>query len=786
MTILLQDNFDSDTVGALPAGWAAVVGGWRVSTNSPVSGANTLFNYTVASNNLAVYTGAPAAAAMGVQVDQMVASSTNPITTTSGVPLYGLWLRGDALGNGYIVLAFNAAPASGASGQIGIGFYRNTVAVGLVAIGAIQYINVTPGDVLHLRGTIVGQVMKAYAWANSNAQPSTPTNTFTDSSGSALTAPGYAGLWFYRGLANSTLSNASGADNFLVDNVGGVNAPGAPTTLTSTGPATGVTTQPSVYQLYADGTFATGVTITPSDNGAGGAFSPTTAVMGPAASPISFIYTPANAGTASITFSNSGGLTNPAPISTTVTAVQNATAVVMTGPSQLAVGVAATYTATIPNLVSGTVVVTLTDGGAGGTFTPTTLSLSGYGPSGTVSYKPAGIATSVPVSCTNNGSLANTAAAAAALYQNVAPTNVAIYQSPYNWDNVPSGTLQATAALLQTALCGAYLRTIITGTTTVGVVLDPSRYMSGTTVVVPSGSLLITARLDNGKAEVTLPVQQASALYQFFTGLTTAAHTVEFYLSGSTETVGSRWGTAGVSSTCSIRVAGIMVDQGATLSAPTVKPKTALFFGDSITEGVRALGTTTEPVDHGKSYPWFLAPALNAERSVIGFGSQGWVHGGNGAVPVFPSAWNLQQIGRNRTFTPAPDYVFVMQGQNDGNSTSIIAPLVAWLASARAAFPNAWIFIVPPPSGLAATNLAAAVAQYRASNPGDAKVQYLNYLPNFANGGISGSLGSSTAQSADGIHPIELENARIANAIAALAMPFIGKTRYFGVGGTWY
>jgi len=67
-----------------------------------------------------------------------------------------------------------------------------------------------------------------------------------------------------------------------------------------------------------------------------------------------------------------------------------ATAVTMSGPSSGTVLVASTnFTVGANGVITGTIVVTPADGGAGGTFTPTTVSISSGSPTGTFTYTPA-------------------------------------------------------------------------------------------------------------------------------------------------------------------------------------------------------------------------------------------------------------------------------------------------------------------------------------------------------------------------------------------------------------
>lgn len=84
-----------------------------------------------------------------------------------------------------------------------------------------------------------------------------------------------------------------------------------------------------------------------------------------------------------------------------------ATATTLSGPSSGTVGVASTnFTAGADGAITGTVIVTPSDGGGGGTFTPTTVSISAGTPTGTFTYTPASTGAKT-ISTTNNGGLSN-------------------------------------------------------------------------------------------------------------------------------------------------------------------------------------------------------------------------------------------------------------------------------------------------------------------------------------------------------------------------------------------
>lgn len=88
-----------------------------------------------------------------------------------------------------------------------------------------------------------------------------------------------------------------------------------------------------------------------------------------------------------------------------------ASAVTMAGPTAGAVSVAsANFTvgvAPVGAAISGTVIVTPSDGGGSGTFTPTSVSLTTAAPTATFTYTPSATAGARTISATNNGGLTN-------------------------------------------------------------------------------------------------------------------------------------------------------------------------------------------------------------------------------------------------------------------------------------------------------------------------------------------------------------------------------------------
>lgn len=178
-----------------------------------------------------------------------------------------------------------------------------------------------------------------------------------------------------------------------------------------------------------------------------------------------------------------------------------------------------------------------------------------------------------------------------------------------------------------------------------------------------------------------------------------------------------------------VLVRSLMIDGGSSFSSPTLRSKRAVVFGDSITAGFNA----TNVANTIQSYPpatfaRLLGFGLNAESATVGFSGQGWsVTGGATNSHTFVQTWNNATSTVARTMTGF-DYVIVCHGTNDG-ATNIQSAVVTWIGNARTACGGGtWIFLCAPFTNTvsAGTNLAAAVATYKAANPSDTKVAFID------------------------------------------------------------
>ena len=257
--------------------------------------------------------------------------------------------------------------------------------------------------------------------------------------------------------------------------------------------------------------------------------------------------------------------------------------------------------------------------------------------------------------------------------QTVVPFNDAHwFFSPYNW--TPLGTTETVANEP-----GAYCSLTFAGSSQAVLSLDttgiPPAIGSAT-----STTMVVQGSIDNNPSPphtlLTTDTQLTLA-----TSLSPSAHTLRFWFVasnnyGSTADYKDRW-TQTVPVTGgylvppqSLRLTGLSLDSGATVAPPTVRPKRALFFGDSITEGLHVYSANPAISDSARTFAIICVQQLNAEYGIVGNPGQGWVKTLNGSgVPAFGQAFSQFYAGTPRFPLPngvqAPDYVFLNMGTND-------------------------------------------------------------------------------------------------------------------------
>jgi hypothetical protein len=709
MTILYTDNFDSDTVGAIAPGWTAVTGTWLVGTTTPVSGSNSFGNTSNVSGQLAVYTAGTSQADQEFVVYQV--NSTNG----SHDPM----VRCDATGaNGYImtydcvagtVKIFKAV--GGANSSIGSAANPGAPVAGHV-VG------------LSLRAS--GTTLEARVWdvTLGQSRPSTPTLSVTD----ATRAAGVPGLYW---------GKAAGGGTGAVDSIVWTDGTAAATAVTFTGPTSGpVGAASTSFTVAADGAITGTVTVTPSSNGGGGTFTPTSVAISAGTPSATFTYTPASAGTKNITVTNNGGLNNPAGVSFSANSAATALTISTAGTGTAGVGQTATVGANGP--ISGTVTVNLT-ATPDGTYSPTSVSLTSGAPTATSTYTPT-TAGAKTLTATDAASALTAGTTTTTVGSSATFDQTAVLFSPGNW-NV--GTSNA-----KTVNDGAYFKTIFAGTSMV-LTFD----VSATSTPMPK----IAYRVDGVGAWVTVDLAASITVTMPTETAALTTHFIEVYVAQTSE-ANSRWSPQNTA----VILTGITLSTGG-LSLPASRTLKGLWFGDSIMCGVNTIGSSGDSTARGReqlAYPYLVSELLGVEFGVVAFGGQGWQKTGGGSVPVFPTTYSLLWgSGPARSFAGL-DYIVINQGQNDGanattsQTTSVLNALIA--ATDR----RTKIIVLEPFSGNQNANLIAGIAATTAPS----RITYINTFT-----GVS-PVWFNNANSADAVHPYGFEhrNSITPKAVTAL------------------
>ena len=202
----------------------------------------------------------------------------------------------------------------------------------------------------------------------------------------------------------------------------------------------------------------------------------------------------------------------------------------------------------------------------------------------------------------------------------------AILYAPYVW-LVQNGSAK-------TINSGAYWRVVFSGSTCV---LHTDT--SSATLAQPFSQFW--ARVDGGPLQQFVlapgnPSFNVTLAPDYATTHSVAHHFLEVIVKSTTETR-SRWAPQDTA----VVFRGITLDNGATARAPRRRMFNVLFYGDSITEGVRTLGwigvqNDTDRNDAVRDYSFQVGSMLAAEFGIVGFGASGQSRDSNTFSPVDP------------------------------------------------------------------------------------------------------------------------------------------------------
>jgi lysophospholipase L1-like esterase len=245
-----------------------------------------------------------------------------------------------------------------------------------------------------------------------------------------------------------------------------------------------------------------------------------------------------------------------------------------------------------------------------------------------------------------------------------------------------------------------------------------------------------------------------------------------------------------------LRVNGVQISGGTGfLNNSFARNKTAVFFGDSITEGGVQTYEPNAP-DRPANFPFTdivnnfsyktyaarLGDLLNVEYGQVGWSGSGWVRPSTptGNPPVLDSWLRYNgQSSAQRNFNPQPDYVFMNLGTNDipfnaGENNinfNVTDTAYTWLKEARQRIPGAEIFVIYPFNQTKNAELRQGIVRYLNENPGDTKVHALNLGAE----GARGLVGPYIAEYAvDSVHPTASRHQQLAGLLYDQIKPIIG------------
>jgi hypothetical protein len=216
---------------------------------------------------------------------------------------------------------------------------------------------------------------------------------------------------------------------------------------------------------------------------------------------------------------------------------------------------------------------------------------------------------------------------------------------------------------------------------------------------------------------------------------------------------------------------GLVLDAGATTSAPPVSSNLIEYIGDSVTSGY------TDPQADVSDYAWVCAEDLGAEHTQIAYPGIALVNGyGVNATKIGMDVQYFDEQSLAYPSSPAwdftkytPSIIVVNLGQNDSSvgvpDATFQSDYVSFLANVRAKFPNAQIFAMSPLWGVESTTTSAAVSARVTA--GDTKLHFVN---------TSGWLTQGTSDYGSGVHPSVAGHIKVANLLKPILAPYLNST----------
>lgn len=185
----------------------------------------------------------------------------------------------------------------------------------------------------------------------------------------------------------------------------------------------------------------------------------------------------------------------------------------------------------------------------------------------------------------------------------------------------------------------------------------------------------------------------------------TGYHTVRIIADGMTEGEG-KWDKEK-----GFALRGIIPSEGGIICGIQPTEKTIFFYGDSITEGIRALNMSASSNGNSatNSYAWQCSEALGITPYLIGYGATGILS--TGSFHTMKNAIDYLSNSRPVSDTATPDLIVVNHGTNDGKYSAKVfgEALAETLSYLREKYPEAPIVYLIPFCGVHADTIKSVM-----------------------------------------------------------------------------
>ncbi len=363
----------------------------------------------------------------------------------------------------------------------------------------------------------------------------------------------------------------------------------------------------------------------------------------------------------------------------------------------------------------------------------------------------------------NTGSGSNTTAPPVSPGVTFAPNNAAIVYSPGNW------AVSQTQALSING--GSYFSTMFSGLSVTPTFNITNMAAAASEIYYridgyEAGSPWTRAYLTSGSVRMAVPGDTSSF----------PLHLLEVVVKSTSQFV-NRWNAP---SNTAVILTGLTLQRTRGLTQPYASSwGNILFFGDSITEGVRTVNSTAsaDPDQHDAMMGWAYAQRrlLGCEVGVIGFGGSGLIVTGAGNVPPLSTSCLSIMAGVTRPTVSNLKLIVLNEGTNDQGNAS-----AAQITAAESAlnvlllnYPGVPIAVLRPFGGFMAGEWQAAIAGCNAP----AMVTYID---------TTGFFNQAYGDDPTGLHPSGPNNLGfIAPQVAMALRQVLNKSAVTGSGNSY-